>query len=203
VTDPRPNRDSSESLPSPDGLPRRRKPAAGRTAAARRSTGEETEAREPITAEEEALADQLEAEVAAGDAEVAAVDTEPELTETLRERGLRLTPLEIARKIVDAAEDKKAADIVLLDVSELTSMADYFVICSGGSERQLGAIGDGIAEKLRDDGVRPIGREGGSNSHWTLLDFGAVIVHIFAVPERDYYALEKYWSKAKVVVRVQ
>lgn len=202
MTDPRPNRDSSESLPSPDGLPRRRKPAAGRAAAARRSTGEETEAREPITAEEEALADQLEAEVAAGEAEDAA-EIEPELAETLRERGARLTALEIARKIVDAAEDKKAADIVLLDVSELTSMADYFVICSGGSERQLGAIGDGIAEKLRDDGVRPIGREGGSNSHWTLLDFGAVIVHIFAVPERDYYQLEKYWSKAKTVVRVQ
>jgi len=61
-------------------------------------------------------------------------------------------------------------------------MADYFVICSGGSERQLGAIGDGIAEQLRAEGVRPIGREGGSNSHWTLLDFGAVIVHIFAPP---------------------
>jgi len=104
---------------------------------------------------------------------------------------------------VDAAEDKKAADIVLLDVSELTSMADYFVICSGGSERQLGAIGDGIAEKLRADGVRPIGREGGSNSHWTLLDFGAVIVHIFAVPERDYYQLERHWAKAKTVLRVQ
>jgi len=102
--------------------------------------------------------------------------------ESLRARGLRLSSLEIARKIVDAAEDKKAADIVLLDVSELTSMADYFVICSGGSERQLGAIGDGIAERLRDEGVRPIGREGGSNAHWTLLDFGAVIVHIFAHP---------------------
>ena len=77
------------------------------------------------------------------------------------------------------------------------------MICSGGSERQLGAIADGITEQLRSEGVRPIGREGGSNSHWTLLDFGAVIVHIFAVPERDYYQIEKYWSKAKMVVRVQ
>ena len=129
--------------------------------------------------------------------------TEPEIEETLRQRGLRLTSLEIARKIVDAAEDKKAADIVLLEVIELTSMADYFVICSGGSERQLGAIGDGIAEKLRAEGVRPIGREGGSNSHWTLLDFGAVIVHIFAPPERDYYQLERHWAKAKTILRVQ
>ena len=120
-----------------------------------------------------------------------------------RERGNRLTALEIARFVVDAAEDKKAADIVLLEVTELTSMADYFVICSGGSERQLGAIGDGVAEKLREEGVRPIGREGGSNSHWTLLDFGMVIVHIFAVPERDYYQLEKHWANAKTVLQVQ
>ena len=83
------------------------------------------------------------------------------------------------------------------------AFTDYFVICSGGSERQLGAIGDGIADGLRAEGVRPIGREGGSNSHWTLLDFGAVIVHIFAVPERDYYQLERHWSKAKTVLRVQ
>jgi ribosome-associated protein len=201
VTDSRTDSDTTESLPSPDGLPRRRKPATRRASAAAVDT------KDPITPEEEALADQLEAEVAAQEAGVdeAGADQsgEPALSETLRERGLRLTPLEIARKIVDAAEDKKAADIVLLDVSELTSMADYFVICSGGSERQLGAIGDGITEKLREDGVRPIGREGGSNSHWTLLDFGAVIVHIFAVPERDYYQLERYWAKAKTVVRVQ
>jgi ribosome-associated protein len=192
VTQPKPAAEPSpEQLPSPDGLPRRRKPAAEPT------TGASADARE------EALADALEAEVeAVAGAEAAAV-TEPEIEETLRERGARLSALEIARLIVEAAEDKKAADIVLLDVSELTSMADYFVICSGGSERQLGAIGDGIAEKLRSEGVRPIGREGGSNSHWTLLDFGAVIVHIFAVPERDYYQLERHWSKAKTVLRVQ
>jgi ribosome-associated protein len=200
VTDPRPKPDSAtESLPSPDGLPRRRKPAT------RRAAGAVAEPKDSITAEEQALADQLAAEVEAQEARDAdaALAQEPEIAESLRERGLRLSALEIARKIVDAAEDKKAADIVLLDVSELTTMADYFVICSGGSERQLGAIGDGVAEKLRDEGVRPIGREGGSNSHWTLLDFGAVIVHIFAPPERDYYQLERHWSKAKTVLRVQ
>ena len=82
-------------------------------------------------------------------------------------------------------------------------MADYFVICSGGSERQLGAVADGIIEKLRSEGVRPIGREGGSNSHWTLVDFGAVIVHVFAPPEREFYQLERHWSQAKTIVRVQ
>ena len=196
MTDSRPDSDpEKETLPSPDGLPRRRKPST------RRAAKPAQDAPDPITPEEEALADQLEAEIAATVQEQG--DSDPDMPETLRERGAKLPILEIARKIVDAAEDKKAADIVLLDVSELTSMADYFVICSGGSERQLGAIADGITEKLRSDGVRPIGREGGSNSHWTLLDFGAVIVHIFAVPEREYYQIERYWSKAKTVVRVQ
>jgi ribosome-associated protein len=200
VTDPRPKSDpEKETLPSPDGLPRRRKPATRRAAAPE----PEQEAPDPITPEEEALADQLEAEVAAAEAAADAEDAEPAIAETLRERGAKIPVLDVARMVVDAAEDKKAADIVLLDVSELTSMADYFVICSGGSERQLGAIADGITEKLRSEGVRPIGREGGSNSHWTLLDFGAVIVHIFAVPERDYYQIERYWSKAKTIVRVQ
>ncbi|MGC8633158.1 MAG: ribosome silencing factor [Candidatus Limnocylindrales bacterium] len=107
-----------------------------------------------------------------------------------------------ARWVVDLAQDKKASDIVLLDVRALTSLADYFVICSGGSERQLGAIADGIAEGLKADGVLPLGREGASGAHWVLLDFGAVIVHIFAPPERDYYQLEKLWSDAPTVVRV-
>ena len=172
---------STERTPRSDGLPRR--------------------SSKPVL-DEEALADALEAEVEA-EAVAQALPAEPEIEESLRQRGARMSSLEIARKIVEAAEDKKAADIILLDVSELTSMADYFVICSGGSERQLGAIGDGITEKLREEGVRPIGREGGSNSHWTLVDFGAVIVHIFAPPERDYYQLERHWAKAKTILRVQ
>ena len=112
-------------------------------------------------------------------------------------------PLEVARRIVEAAEDKKAADIILLELGELTTVADYFVICSGGSERQIDAIADGILGTLRDDGVRPIGREGTPESHWVLLDFGAVIVHVFTPPERDYYQLERHWSQAKTILRVQ
>jgi nicotinate-nucleotide adenylyltransferase len=111
--------------------------------------------------------------------------------------------LEIARRAVELAEDKKAADIVLLDLSALTTMADYFVICSGGSERQLDAIADGIIGGLRDEKVRPIGREGLAASHWVLVDFGSVIVHVFTPPERDFYQLEKHWSEAKTVLRVQ
>jgi ribosome-associated protein len=104
---------------------------------------------------------------------------------------------------VELAEDKKAADIVLLDLDGLTTLADAFVICSGGSERQISAIADGIVEGLRDERVKPIGREGTAESHWVLLDYGSVIVHVFTPPERDYYELEKHWSGARVVVRVQ
>lgn len=112
-------------------------------------------------------------------------------------------PLDLARRVVEVAEERKAADIVLLDVAELTTIADAFVICSGGSERQIDAIADAIVEALRADGVRPIGREGEPASHWILIDFGSVIVHVFTPPERDYYELEKHWSEARTVLRVQ
>ncbi|HEX7431612.1 MAG TPA: ribosome silencing factor [Candidatus Limnocylindrales bacterium] len=193
MTEPTP---ISETLPSPDGLPRRVKPVA-RT---RKPTAADLAAEAAMQAAADALVAEIESQggdsdlAEVSDAAAAATEPEPEP---------KLSPLEIARRIVDAAEDKKAADIVLLDVTALTSMADYFVVCSGGSERQLGAIADGVSEKLRDEGVRPIGREGGAGSHWTLLDFGSVIVHVFAPPERDYYQLERLWSKAKTIVRVQ
>ena len=112
-------------------------------------------------------------------------------------------PLDIARRIVELAEDKKAADIILLDLTGLTTLADAFVICSGGSERQLDAIADGIIGGMRAEKIRPIGREGTASSHWVLVDFGAVVVHIFTPPERDYYSLEKHWAEARTVLRVQ
>jgi ribosome-associated protein len=112
-------------------------------------------------------------------------------------------PLELARRVVELAEDKKAADMVVLELAPLTTLADYFVICSGGSERQLDAIADGITSGLRDERLRPIGREGTAASHWVLIDYGSVIVHIFTPPERDYYGLEKHWSEAKTILRVQ
>ncbi len=109
----------------------------------------------------------------------------------------------MARRIVALAEDKKAADILLLDLAGLTTVADAFVICSGGSERQLESIADGIIRGMREEGIRPIGREGLPASHWILVDFGDVIVHVFTPPERDYYGLEKHWSEAKAILRVQ
>ena len=111
--------------------------------------------------------------------------------------------LALARRVVELASDKKAADIVLLEIAQLTTLADYFVICSGASERQLGAIVNGIAEALRDEGVKPIGREGAANAHWLLLDYGSVIVHVMAPPERDFYQLERLWADAPLLLRLQ
>ena len=111
--------------------------------------------------------------------------------------------IDIARRIVELAEDKKAADIVVLELAPLTTLADYFVICSGGSERQLDAIADGIIEGMRADKVRPIGREGLAISHWVLIDFGSVVVHVLTPPERDYYGIEKHWAEARTILRVQ
>jgi len=117
--------------------------------------------------------------------------------------GPEMPALDLARRIVELAEDKKAADIVLLDLTGLTTMADYFVIASGGSERQLDAIADGVISGLRDEKVHAFGREGTAASHWVLVDFGSVVVHVFTPPERDYYQLEKAWSEAKTILRVQ
>lgn len=111
--------------------------------------------------------------------------------------------LELGRRVVDLAEDKKASDIVLIHVGELTTLADYLVICSGGSERQLGAIADGIAQGLKEEGITAIGREGEPSAHWVLMDFGSVIVHVFAEPEREFYQLEKLWADAPMLLRVQ
>lgn len=111
--------------------------------------------------------------------------------------------LALAHRIVDLAADKKASDIVLLDIHALTSVADYLVICSGGSERQLGAIASGIIEGLKDEDLLPFGREGGPSAHWALIDYGSVVVHVMATPERDYYQLEQLWSDAPLLLHIQ
>jgi ribosome-associated protein len=103
---------------------------------------------------------------------------------------------------VDLASDKKAADIVLLRTSEVTTIADYFVICSGRSDRQLHSLASAITDELRKDGIRPLGVEGRGAARWVLLDYGSVIVHLFAPEEREYYGLERLWSHAAQVVRL-
>ena len=113
-----------------------------------------------------------------------------------------MDPAALGHRIVEVASDKKASDIVLLRTAELTTMADYFVICSGRSDRQIGALAGAIVDVLRDEGVKPIGIEGKASGRWVLIDYGAVIVHVFAADEREYYGLERLWSGAQQVVRV-
>ncbi len=105
--------------------------------------------------------------------------------------------------MVEAAGDKQAADIVLLDAREVCSFADYFVMCSGETSRQLKAIYDEVEHTLKKEGILPHHHEGTVDSGWLLLDFGDVIVHIFATFERDYYQLDKLWSQASTVIRIQ
>jgi ribosome-associated protein len=111
-------------------------------------------------------------------------------------------PGELAHRIVDVASDKKASDIVLLRTAEVTTMADYFVIASGRSDRQVQALSKAIVDELRDQGIKPLGIEGQSSARWVLLDYGSVIVHLFAPEEREYYGLERLWNTATQVVRL-
>ncbi|MGI8658732.1 MAG: ribosome silencing factor [Candidatus Limnocylindria bacterium] len=108
----------------------------------------------------------------------------------------------LAHRIVEIASDKKGNDIVMLRTAELTTMADFFVICSGRSDRQVAALSGAIVDELRDEGIRPRGMEGRQSSRWVLLDFGSVIVHVFAPEEREFYGLERLWSQATQVVRI-
>jgi ribosome-associated protein len=126
--------------------------------------------------------------------------TEPEAEPTRVE--IPAGAAELAHRIVEIASDKKGNDIVMLRTAELTTMADFFVICSGRSDRQVQALAGAILDELRDDGIRPLGVEGKASSRWVLLDFGSVIVHVFAPEEREYYGLERLWGKAAQVVRV-
>lgn len=126
---------------------------------------------------------------------------EDELQGPHQER-IEIDPAELGHRIVELASDKKGEDIVLLRTAEVTSMADYFVICSGRSERQVHALGQAIVDQLRDEGIRPLGTEGRGSARWVLLDYGSVIVHIFSPEERDFYRLEELWSHATQVVRV-
>ena len=118
--------------------------------------------------------------------------------------GARLEASELGKRIVDIVAEKQANDILMLDLRRVSLLADYFVICSGTSERQITALHDEIVRNLRKtDHLRPIREEGKSASGWVLLDYGDVVVHIFAPAERDYYRLEELWSHASPVLRVQ
>ena len=98
--------------------------------------------------------------------------------------------------IVAAALEKKASNLSVLCVRDLTSIADYFVICSGRSDRQVQSIAQGIEEESLDNGIKPFAVEGAGRGHWVLMDFSDVVVHIFYEPVRQYYDLEGLWGDA-------
>lgn len=105
--------------------------------------------------------------------------------------------------MVETSSDKQASNIVMLDTSAVSDFADYFVICSGDTTRQIEAIRDEIEYVLKREGILPHHYEGTLDSGWLLLDYGDVIVHIFTTPEREYYQLDKLWSQASTLVRIQ
>ena len=108
----------------------------------------------------------------------------------------------MAQLVVDVASDKLASDIVMLDVRKVASFADYFVIMSADSSRQIQGLEEDINRALKEENVRHYRREGIPSSGWVVLDFSNVIVHIFGPEERSFYDLERLWSQAPQVVRV-
>lgn len=106
--------------------------------------------------------------------------------------------------MVDVVADKLAEDIVLLDIREQSVVADYFVICSGASQRQLKAIVNGLTREIKTEHhISPWYAEGEAETGWVLLDYGDVVVHAFAPEVRQYYDLESLWSESPVLLKMQ
>lgn len=112
-------------------------------------------------------------------------------------KGLESRPK--AQLIAEAAREKLAEEIVALDVRKAVSFADYFIVATGRSDRQVRAIADGIAEALTQAGEKPLGIEGQEEARWLLMDCGDVIVHVFQPDVRRHYDLERLWSEASVL----
>ncbi len=114
-----------------------------------------------------------------------------------------LESTEVARTIVNILEEKKGENIVLLDIKEISYIADYFVICSGTSDRMLRALLEAVIEKIKEDFHIKPRLEGEPPDGWLLADYGDVLLHVFSPNQRDYYQLETLWSEAKVLLHVQ
>ena len=104
---------------------------------------------------------------------------------------------------MDVVAGKMGSDILLLDISDITLIADYFVIATAESSRQLKAIVDDIQEQVRKEyGKKPLAVEGTPESGWMVLDYGSIVVHLFSEAQRNRYQLEKLWSDARTIVRI-
>ena len=120
------------------------------------------------------------------------IETKPE-TVTIQ----MLDVFDKVKVAVAAAEDKKASEVTVLKLIEVTTFADYFVICSGNSARQVQAIANEIEESLRNQKVRPLHIEGYKNAEWVLMDYGPLIIHVFTEQARRFYDLERLWRDAE------
>ncbi len=107
--------------------------------------------------------------------------------------------LALARLCAQAASDKKANNILILDISKLTSFTDYFVVCSAPSERQVQAIVRNVQDEMRAQNLKPLSIEGLETASWILLDCGNVVFHCFTDVAREYYKLESFWTKAELI----
>jgi ribosome-associated protein len=118
---------------------------------------------------------------------------------------MTLESLELARFIVEVVEDKKAEEIVLLDLRPNAVIADFFILCNGNSDRQLKALMDNVREQVKEKHqILPYATEGTAESGWVLMDYGDVIVHLFAEEKRIYYDLEGLWrADASVLLSIQ
>lgn len=115
---------------------------------------------------------------------------------------MTIQPDELMALAVDAAEDKKAMNVIALNLRGISLIADYFIICHGNSETQVQSIATEIRKRAEEKGARVRGLEGMDTARWVLLDLGDVVVHVFHRDEREYYNIERLWSDAKVVERV-
>jgi len=112
---------------------------------------------------------------------------------------LPLSPQAIVNIAVQAAENKKAMDVTVLDIRAVSIIADYFIICGGRTDTQVQAIVEKIQEDLKREGLIALRREGFREANWVLLDYGDVIIHVFQGAERQFYNLERLWGDARVV----
>lgn len=104
---------------------------------------------------------------------------------------------------MEALEDKKGEDILLIDLKEIASFTDYFVLCTGTSDRMLGALAKSVQETILEKHRKKGRIEGEAREGWMVVDFGDVVVHLFSPDQREYYRLEELWQEGKVLLRVQ
>ncbi len=109
----------------------------------------------------------------------------------------------MAHAVIDVLEDKKAEKLVLLDIQNITSFADYFIICNGTSDRMLQALADGIREFVKSEYGMIVSIEGEARDGWVVVDLGDIVIHLFSPDQRDYYKLEQLWERGKRLLSLQ